>query len=63
MFRIGPLRRIAVGGVASAALLAVTALFASAPDPATARPSYEIRDPAFLYKDYCQTRSVPFRPS
>ena len=33
-----------------------------APDPAAARPSYEIRDPAFLYKDYCQTRVGAFSP-
>ena len=62
MLRISPLRRIAVLGVACAVLVAVTGLLAAAPEPAAARPPYEIRDPAFLYQDYCQTEVGAFSP-
>jgi hypothetical protein len=48
--------------VACAVLVGITGLLVEAPEPAAARPSYEIRDPAFLYQDYCQTTVGPFSP-
>ena len=62
MLRISPQRRIAVLGVVCAVLVAVTGLLAAAPEPAAARPSYEVRDPAFLYQDQCQTQVGSFSP-
>ena len=56
-----PLRWITVTAVAITA--ACAGVLASAPQPASARPSYEILDPAFLYRDYCQSKVGAFAPS